>query len=389
MIIVEPKNKQKQGTEKKSSDSMISLLMILFFIAGFIWLKIVYNAHQEERVYVAAFEEDEKTEQEVPKLTVPTLDKDLYDKKLYQLAHRTIATTTLATTTVATSTNASSTKPAKPITYLWPVKTVYPNYGAVLPFNRIVAYYGNFYSKQMGVLGEYAPDIVLGKLREEVKRWEVADPTTPVIPAIHYIAAVAQASAGTDGDYLARMPYAEIDKAIDMAKQIDALVFLDIQIAHSDVQQEVAALNKYLALPQVHLGIDAEFAMQDGKRPGTVIGTLDASDINQAAQMLAKIVRENNLPPKVLIVHRFTEGMITNYQNIRPLPEVQIVMTMDGWGSPELKTATYKHVIYPEPVQFTGFKLFYKNDLRKPSTRMLTPEEILRLTPSPSYVQYQ
>ena len=36
----------------------------------------------------------------------------------------------------------------------WPVKTVYPNAGAILPFKRIIAYYGNLYSKRMGVLGE-------------------------------------------------------------------------------------------------------------------------------------------------------------------------------------------------------------------------------------------
>src|SRR5215472_17397945 len=35
----------------------------------------------------------------------------------------------------------------------WPVKTAYPGAGALLPFNRIVAYYGNLYSKNMGVLG--------------------------------------------------------------------------------------------------------------------------------------------------------------------------------------------------------------------------------------------
>ena len=116
---------------------------------------------------------------------------------------------------------------------------------------------------------------------------------------------------------------------------------------------------------------------------------MDASEINQAAKILADIIKENNLPPKILIVHRFTEGMVTNYKNIQPLPEVQIVIEMDGWGSPELKKAMYGHVIYTEPVQFSGIKLFYKNDLRAPSTRMLTPEEILNLRPRPSYIQYQ
>src|SRR5579875_2046881 len=36
----------------------------------------------------------------------------------------------------------------------WPAKAPYPLPGAILPFHRIVAYYGNLYSKKMGVLGE-------------------------------------------------------------------------------------------------------------------------------------------------------------------------------------------------------------------------------------------
>jgi ribosomal protein S2 len=35
---------------------------------------------------------------------------------------------------------------------------------------------------------------------------------------------------------------------------------------------------------------------------------------------------------KVLIVHRFTQGMVTNYKN-KKVPEVQVVMDMDGFGT--------------------------------------------------------
>jgi hypothetical protein len=81
--------------------------------------------------------------------------------------------------------------------------------------------------------------------------------------------------------------------------------------------------------------------------------------------------------------------MITNYRKIETRPEVQIVMDMDGWGEPTLKYDSYKSYIGLEPVQFTGFKLFYKNDIRKPNSRMLTPPEVLRQKPSPIYIQYQ
>ena len=371
---------------------LIAFIICMFFLGLKTYFETsyggnVYNAHAsstEEVSFIDRFRE-KRTEEEVVIPVIPTLDIAAYDKKMLELVYGKGNATSTPTSGSTSSLAFVSTSTIS----LWPVKAAYPNYGALLPFNRIVAYYGNFYSTRMGILGEYEPEVVLEKLRAEVKVWNDADPYTPVIPAIHYIAAVAQADKGADGDYLARMPDEHIQKAFTLAKEVNGIVFLDLQFGHSSVVREVNAIASYLALPQVHLALDPEFSMKNGKKPGTFVGTLDASEINQAAEILAKIVRDNNLPPKILMVHRFTEDMVTNYQDIKPLPEVQIVMNMDGWGSPQLKIGTYKNVIYPEPVQFTGVKLFYKNDLRKPSTRMLTPQEILELTPQPSYIQYQ
>lgn len=265
----------------------------------------------------------------------------------------------------------------------------YPLDGAILPFKRIVAYYGNLYSKRMGILGEYPPKEVWRRLNVELTAWKKADPTTPVQPAIHYIAVVAQGIPMKDGKYCKRMPDVQIDSALAIAKMGNAIVFLDIQVALSDVQHEVPLLEKYLKMPQVHLGIDPEFSMKDGSIPGHKIGSMDATDVNFCTDYLAKLVKANNLPPKILIVHRFTQGMIRNYKNIRMHPEVQIVMNMDGWGEPVLKRSTYKLYIHKEPVQFTGFKLFYKNDLKKSPNHILTPSELMKLKPQPIYIQYQ
>ena len=275
-------------------------------------------------------------------------------------------------------------------TGVWPHQLrSYPLDGAILPFKRIVAYYGNLYSKRMGILGEYPPKEVWKRLNAEVKAWEKADSTTPVQPAIHYIAIVASGTPGKDGKFRTRMPEHQIDSALAIAKMGKAIVFLDIQVAKSTLQQEVPSIEKYLKMPQVHLGIDPEFSMKDGSNPGKRIGTMDAADVNYCSDYLAKLVKDNNLPPKILIVHRFTQGMIRNHKNIKLHPEVQIVMNMDGWGEPILKRSTYKLYIYKEPVQFTGFKLFYKNDLKKAPHTMMTPADLLKLKPQPIYIQYQ
>lgn len=272
----------------------------------------------------------------------------------------------------------------------WPVRhQPYPIKGHILPYKRIVAYYGNLYSKRMGILGEYPPKELWQRLKAELRAWENADPKTPVLPAIHYIAVVAQGGPQRDGRYRARMPHSQIDSAMSIAKMGNALLFLDVQVGLSNVMDEVPLLEEYLKLPNVHLAIDPEFSMKDGSRPGTRIGTFDARDINYCSDYLAKLVRENNLPPKVFVVHRFTRRMVTNYKNITLHPEVQIVMNMDGFGPPWLKFDSYRDYIYREPVQFTGFKLFYKNDVRRSPYHMLTPPEMMKLKPLPSFIMYQ
>ncbi len=266
----------------------------------------------------------------------------------------------------------------------------YPDAAAILPFQRVVAFYGNFYSKQMGILGELPEAEMLELLQTEVARWEQADSLAPVLPAIHYIAVTAQQDPGRGNKYRQRMPREQIEKALTLAKKIDAIVMLDIQVGWSTLQEELPALDTFLSMPNVHLGIDPEFSMKTGVRPGKQVGTFDAEDINFAAQYLAGLVKQHQLPPKILVVHRFTKGMVTNYQDIKLLPDVQLVMHMDGWGGRAYKKATYRQVIYPEPVQFAGFKVFYKHDTRKVNAKTeMQPEEILELVPKPVYIQYQ
>jgi hypothetical protein len=270
----------------------------------------------------------------------------------------------------------------------WPVVSDYPSAGAIFPFNRVIAFYGNLYSTRMGILGELPRAQMLKKLQEEVAAWQAADPATPVTPALHYIAVTAQGAPGKNGKYRLRMPFHQIDSVLSMAKEINALVFIDVQVGLSTLQEEIPQFEQYLKMPNVHLGIDPEFSMKGGEAPGKVIGTFDAADINYTTNYLADLAKANNLPPKILVVHRFTQRMVTNYKQIKTQPEVQIVMDMDGWGYPGKKMTTYKEFIYKEPVQFTGFKLFYKNDLRD-NSRIMTPQEVLKQKPQPLYIQYQ
>jgi len=277
---------------------------------------------------------------------------------------------------------------AEPAPPTWPVNGPEPLPGSILPAKRIVAFYGNPLSKKMGILGEAAPDEMLARLDREVAAWNSADSATPVQPALHLIAVVAQGSPGTAGKYRMRMDSALIEQVYSWAKSKKALLFLDVQVGQGTLQEELPRLTPFLKRPDVHLGIDPEFSMKRGAVPGTRIGTLDAADVNYASSLLRDLVEREHLPPKILVVHRFTRDMLTGYKRITLDPRVQVVINMDGWGPPSLKRESYRRYVYQYPVQFTGFKLFYRND-KKNGSRMMSPTEVLALHTKPIYIQYQ
>jgi hypothetical protein len=272
----------------------------------------------------------------------------------------------------------------------WPTGPA-PIGGALLPKNRIVAYYGNPHSKKMGVIGEYPEQQMLGMWDRTVAAWKAADPKTPVIPAIHLVTVVAQGAPGSDGMWRRWEDSSMIERTYKWAKSRNGILFLDIQASHSTLQKELPRLLPWLARPDVHLGVDPEFYMhyeREGARPSSKIGMMMASDVNYVIRTLDKLVADKKIPPKILVVHRFTSKMVPDAENIRPTSRVQVVMHMDGWGPPWLKFDSYRDYIVDHPVQYTGFKLFYHNDTKK-GDALLTPNELLQLRPRLSYVQYQ
>ncbi len=342
---------------------ILSLVLVLVFAIAFGGYKIVFHSSSAPDNQSSAVVPVEKQVEEKKVLPPGISSPEEFDRKMLHIV------------------NGDSSG-------MWPVKTAYPLEGALFPYKRIISYYGNLYSKQMGILGELPRQQMLARLKQEVAAWQKADSVLEVIPALHYIAVTAQQAPGKGSKYRLRMPFHQIDSVLSMAKEINAIVFIDIQVGLSTLQQELPELEKYLKMPNVHLGIDPEFSMKGGQAPGKVVGSFDAADINYTAEYLAKLVKENNLPPKVFVIHRFTQNGVKNYKQIKTRPEVQIVMDMDGWGHPPLKINTYRQYIYKEPVEFTGFKVFYKNDMKN-NGRLLTPKEILALKPQPVYIQYQ
>lgn len=254
----------------------------------------------------------------------------------------------------------------------------------LLPTHRILTYYGHPHDPNMGIVGEYPKAELLERLRAEAANYEAIDPSRPVLPAFELIATVAQRDPGADGTYILDTDLETLTEYVDFAAANDALVVLDLQIGRGTVAAEIAKVRSLLERPHVHLALDPEFAVAAGETPGLSIGELTAEEITDAQETLAELTAARGLPPKVLIVHQFVENMIVGKERLAPVPGVQLVIEADGFGTPALKTEVYDILVRDEPVEFAGVKLFYRQD-----EPLMTPAEILALTPSPDVIIYQ
>ena len=84
----------------------------------------------------------------------------------------------------------------------------------------------------------------------------------------------------------------QVDKALGIADKLDGIVILEVQPGYSPMLTEVKSLEEKLKDPRVHVAIDPEFAMERrGAKPGKLVGTVDAGEVNAIIQYLSGIVR--------------------------------------------------------------------------------------------------
>ncbi|MGH2347879.1 MAG: hypothetical protein ACRDFT_00270, partial [bacterium] len=240
--------------------------------------------------------------------------------------------------------------------------------------NQILSYYGNPYVSAMGILGELEPEELVLRLKAHAELYDGLNGPRGVQPALHLVYASAQPESGEDGLHLIFVDRRTLERYIDLACKHGLLIFLDNQIGRSDVETEVRDILLYLDQPHVHAALDPEFAMLPGDIPGDAIGTMDAAEINAAQSALQQLVEERGLPDKMLIVHQFTDGMVTNGELIQDFPRVQLVIDMDGFGPAEIKQVKFGW--YAAPAEHSGIKLFFKQD-----TPLMSEADVLGLDP--------
>ena len=254
---------------------------------------------------------------------------------------------------------------------------------SLLESHVMVTWYGNPHSPAMGVLGQSDGAARAAALRRQADAYAPLTSRT-ILPAYHLVAVVAQNSSGADGRWRRRESFGVMRSLLDEARLHGFALVLDVQPGRSTVEEEIEYLRPLLSEPDVHLALDPEFAMGPGQQPGRELGHMLASEINAALDALAQLHATRTLPPKVLVIHQFTVGMLPDKQRIRRRDCIDLVLDMDGFGSPQLKRASYRTINRQFSLPFAGFKLFYRQD-----TQLFDPAAVMQLDPVPSGVIYQ
>ena len=248
----------------------------------------------------------------------------------------------------------------------------------------VVSFYGNPLASGLGVLGEQAPEATVRRLQAQIEPYTRLGDGRRIVGALHLIYAVAQADPGADGRYLFRMSEEVVEPYIELAREHGLLLFLDIQVGRSSIEDELPLIYRYLEHEHVHVALDPEFAWPPGVTPVRSIGHLTGAQINRAQELLQRFAAERGLPTKILVVHQFRLDMIRGKDDIRPHERVELVIDMDGFGNQAVKLNSWNAVIRNEPVGLAAIKLFYGHD-----TNLMTPADVLSLEPTPAMVIYQ
>ena len=251
---------------------------------------------------------------------------------------------------------------------------------SVLPEFRVYAHYGAPQAAQLGILGIGTPSAAGRRLNRHARVYaQIA--RRPVLPAMELIGVIATAGPGVGGRYRFRQPRTVIRRYLRAARAARALLILDVQPGRADFVTEVTALREFLVQPDVGLALDPEWRMGPAQIPGTVIGSVDAAEVNRVTGWLSDLVAANDLPDKLVIVHQFTDTMIRRKNGLRVRPGIDMVLNADGFGTPGAKTATYRRVTRDRGPFHTGFKLFFVED-----TGLMSPAHVMRLRPRPEVV---
>ena len=262
----------------------------------------------------------------------------------------------------------------------------------ILPDNRLLLYYGFPQVDTMGILGEYEPEEIVTLINQQREEYEaVTTDGRPWLTGFELIGSVAQGDPQPDNTYVADTDGRWLDLYTIFSHENNMQLVIDVQMGRKKPHEDYEGLERWIRYPHVHLAIDPEFHLEnpDDGVPGIDLGWIHADDVTRAQNWLVGLSDKYGLPRKILMVHQFHEIMIREKEKVQPVDGVDLVINFDGWGTPHNKREGYRLIISREPIQYNGFKIFYRQDIVPEGSTLITPAEVMEFDPVPDLLNYQ
>ena len=252
------------------------------------------------------------------------------------------------------------------------------------PGRRMVALYGTPGTPSLGSLGEQDLNGAIARVKRLVAQYQPYS-DVPVVPAFEIITTVASGAPGADGDYSNEVDIAKIRPYVDAAKAAGMYVVLDLQPGRTDFLTQAKRYEQLLLEPHVGLALDPEWRLKPGQVHRVQIGSVNIDEINEVGDWLAGLVREHNLPQKLLMLHQFRTTMIVDRQRLNTgHDELATLVHADGFGAQAMKMNTWNTLRQSAPNVFWGWKNFIDED--RP---MLDPAHTMHVSSDIVFVSYQ
>ena len=252
------------------------------------------------------------------------------------------------------------------------------------PGRRMIALYGSPGTAALGSLGEQDLPASIARVKDLAAQYQPFS-DVPVVPAFEIITTVAAGQPGADGDYSNEVEIAKIRPYVDAAKAAGVYVVLDLQPGRTDFLTQARRYEELLREPHVGLALDPEWRLRPDQVHRTQIGSVNVDEVNATGDWLAGLVRANDLPQKVFLLHQFRTSMIVGRERLDTAhPELAAMVHCDGFGPQDTKRGTWQAMRAGSPPVYWGWKNFIDED--RP---MLTPEQTLQVSPDIVFVSYQ
>jgi hypothetical protein len=252
------------------------------------------------------------------------------------------------------------------------------------PGRRMVALYGTPGTPALGSLGEQDVNGSIARVKDLVTQYQPHS-DVPVVPAFEIITTVAAGQQGADGDFSNELEIAKIRPYVDAAKAAGVYVVLDLQPGRTDFLTQARRYEELLVEPHVGLALDPEWRLRPGQVHRVQIGSVNVDEINATADWLAGLVRERDLPQKLLLLHQFRTSMIVDRERLNTgHDELATMVHADGFGTQNMKKDTWDALRQNSPNVFWGWKNFIDED--RP---MLDPAQTMQVSSDIVFVSYQ